>query len=113
MTTIIIYKNNENYVGYECFGHSGYGEYGSDIVCASISTLVQSIAMGIKEVLKIDVKIKSNDDKGEFKLVISNNLNKRQIEDVNLLINTMKVAVIDLESQFPKNIKLEEKTYVY
>ena len=113
MTTIVIYKNNENYVGFECYGHSGYGEYGNDIVCASISTLVQSTAMGIKEVLKIDAKIKSDDKKGMFNILVSKDLNKRQTEDVNLLINTMRVAVIDLESQFPKNIKLEEKTYVY
>lgn len=112
MTTIVIYKNNENFVGYECYGHSGYGEYGSDIVCAAISTLVQSTAMGIEKIVKADCKISSNEKKGTFKLVVSK-AQEDKSKDINLLINTMKFALLDLEIQFPKNIKLEEETYVY
>ena len=34
-------------------GHSGYAESGEDIVCASISTLMQALWIGLDEILKI------------------------------------------------------------
>ncbi len=41
MTKLKIYIDNDHYVGFSCKGHSDYSEYGTDIVCASISTAVQ------------------------------------------------------------------------
>ena len=61
MTTIVIYKNNENFVGYECYGHSGYGEYGSDIVCAAISSVSYATLNGIEKVLNIPFGYEKND----------------------------------------------------
>ena len=34
-------------------GHSGYAESGEDIVCASISSLMQALWIGLDEILKI------------------------------------------------------------
>ena len=41
MTNLRVYRKGKLYIGFECEGHSGYGEEGSDIVCAAISTAVQ------------------------------------------------------------------------
>lgn len=41
MTTLRIYRKEDVFIGFECSGHSGYSEAGSDIVCAAISTAVQ------------------------------------------------------------------------
>ena len=41
MTVLRIYRKGSDYIGFECSGHSGYGEAGSDIVCAAVSTAVQ------------------------------------------------------------------------
>ena len=41
MTKLRICKNGDHFVGFECFGHSGYAEQGEDIVCAAVSTAVQ------------------------------------------------------------------------
>ena len=41
MTQITIYrKQNRDVERFTCSGHAGYSEYGTDIVCASISVLV-------------------------------------------------------------------------
>ena len=44
MTRLKFLKSNNQYVGFECIGHSGYSESGSDIVCAAVSTAVQMCA---------------------------------------------------------------------
>ena len=41
MTVLKVFRNGKLYTGFECVGHSGYAEAGSDIVCAAISTGVQ------------------------------------------------------------------------
>jgi len=35
-------------------GHTGYAERGSDIVCASVSVLMQALQVGLQDVLNID-----------------------------------------------------------
>ena len=35
-------------------GHTGYGEQGSDIVCAAVSTLMQALQVGLQDVLDIE-----------------------------------------------------------
>ena len=35
-------------------GHSGFASSGSDIVCASVSTLIQALHVGLEDVLHLD-----------------------------------------------------------
>ena len=51
MTHIIIYKNSSNgeIVGFNCEGHSGYSDAGSDIVCSAVSTLTINTINSIEE----------------------------------------------------------------
>jgi uncharacterized protein YsxB (DUF464 family) len=35
-------------------GHAGYADAGSDIVCASVSALVQALGVGLRKVMKLD-----------------------------------------------------------
>jgi len=35
-------------------GHSGYAASGEDIVCASVSSLMQALWIGLEEILKVD-----------------------------------------------------------
>lgn len=41
-------------------GHSGFAESGSDIVCAAVSTLMQTLYVGLVDVLHIDATEKDN-----------------------------------------------------
>ena len=43
MTTIIFYKTNGFYYGFEEQGHTGYGEEGDDILCAALSAMTMLI----------------------------------------------------------------------
>ncbi len=43
MTTIIFYKSEGNYYGFEEQGHTGYGESGDDVLCAALSSMTMLI----------------------------------------------------------------------
>ena len=39
MTTIVFYRNDGIFYGFEEQGHTGYGEEGDDILCAALSSM--------------------------------------------------------------------------
>lgn len=113
MTTVIFYLKDSNYYSIECFGHSDYLERGKDIVCASISTMVQSIYVGIKEVLKLKALRNINEKDGLYSIVLNKNEKQINLNKSNVLFQTAYLTLKNLQKQYPKNLKLEEKTYVY
>lgn len=109
MTNVKFIKNKDgNYISLIVSGHTGYAEYGQDILCASISAISCSLALGIKNVLKIKAKIVKKDDDGFLEILLPSNLNKAQFEKSNLLFETAKVSFLDLMKGYKQYIKLEE-----
>lgn len=109
MTTIKFYKNNNDYFKIEATGHTGYGESGKDILCASISSILQSGALGLKKVLKLNPKIVNTvDGYILIELPINQNLCKAQV-----LFETMLESLKDLKTGYSNYIKLEVIDYVY
>ena len=62
MTSVRIVKSKvTGYKSFEVFGHSGYSEEGSDIVCASISTSTE-LTIGILEKFSVDTRLDIRED---------------------------------------------------
>ena len=57
MTILRIYRQGKLFTGFDCSGHSGYGEEGTDIVCAAISTAVQYCINCGEKVLRIPLQL--------------------------------------------------------
>ena len=58
MVTAIIKKNSNKYVSFECKGHAGFAEAGSDIVCSAISMLSINTANSIIELTDTSINPK-------------------------------------------------------
>ena len=107
MTIIEFIKKKNCIVKYSAIGHADYSEHGTDIVCASISSILQFPLAGITELLNI-VPVFHIDD-GDFEIDLRNvNLQNRDHE-VNILLNTMFIMLKELENEYPKYLKLVEK----
>ena len=57
MTVLKVFRKGKLYTGFECSGHSGYAEAGSDIVCAAISTAVQYCINCGEKIARIPLEI--------------------------------------------------------
>ena len=55
MTTVKFGKSDNRIVSVECDGHTGYGVEGEDIVCAALSSIVQTAVLGVMRVAGINV----------------------------------------------------------
>ena len=82
-------------------GHANYKEYGNDIVCASVSSIIYTTINGILNINKEAIKYTDNDT------LEINILSKDEI--TIKLINNMLELLKDLERQYPKNIIVKEK----
>ena len=55
MTVIQVCRHNGFPAGVSASGHSGYAESGEDIVCAAVSVLIQTLYIGVVDVLGLSV----------------------------------------------------------
>lgn len=105
MIKINIFKKNNNYVGIKCVGHSGYDDFGRDIVCSAVSSLIFNAEIALNEVLKIKSKLQSNEKTAEFSLSVVDA--KGNDKMVNVIFESLEISLSRLEKQFKKNVKLE------
>ena len=87
---------NEKFI--KVSGHANFDEYGKDIVCASVSSIVYTTINGI---LSLDNKAIEVKDTNILEIdIIKNDITTKK------LINNMICLLEELEKQYPDNIKI-------
>ena len=61
MITVTFCVRDERLTGFQITGHSGYGEQGTDIVCAAVSSAAILVANTATEVLHLNADVKEKD----------------------------------------------------
>ena len=99
MTTILIRKTKDSYQGFNCIGHAGYADAGSDIICAAVSVLVFNTLNAIESYTDDTMNVVTNDEAG----LVS--------DRAKLLLDTMILGLTGIEKQYGKKflrLKFEE-----
>lgn len=110
MTTIKIKKRNNDIISVECSNHTGFAEYGKDIVCAGVSSITQTAVLGIKELTNCKHNYVVDEKSGFLKLeIIDIDKNSADYKNAQVILNTMLLGIKNLQEQYPKYIKLEDK----
>jgi len=99
MIKVEVVKEDNFYKKVSILGHAMYDEYGKDIVCSAVSSIVTTTVNGIlaldKDSLNYEVK-----KEGLFITNISNDINTQK------LTNNMVSLLKELEDEYPTNIKV-------
>lgn len=107
MTVIKIFRDSSgNIIKAQLSGHTGYSEEGSDIVCASVSSVVFMTLNGIEKVLGIDFGYETDD--GYLFFVLPDDLEDDNRKNINILLDSMYLFLKDLQKQYPGNICITE-----
>ena len=80
-------------------GHSGYSESGSDIVCASVSSICITTVNALLSIDEDCIEYEENDGYLNIKI-------KKHNEVVDKLINNMIDLLKELQNQYKKNIEI-------
>lgn len=62
-------SSSDKLLGFRVTGHAGYGEFGHDVACASVSSAVMMAANTITEAFKVDAKVVVDENEIIVKLV--------------------------------------------
>lgn len=109
MTKVVIRKKNNKISEVECDGHTNYGEKGEDIVCASLSSVVQTAVLGLLMVAGIELDMKRDDSAGYLRFTLPDKLSEDQSIKACAILDTMLCGISDLNEGFSDYVELEVK----
>ena len=109
MTTVVVRTESGKIHSVECDGHTGYGEEGEDIVCAALSSIVQTALLGLFGVAEVNVKVTRSDADGYLKMVLPSDMDEVQTDRAEVILRTMLLGIRDLHEGYSDFIELEVK----
>ena len=83
-------------------GHANYDDYGKDIVCSSVSSIVMCSVEAIATFDETAINIKQDKDKLDIIINKKDNITLK-------LINNMLKCLKEIEKQYPKNIQINDR----
>ena len=83
-------------------GHSGYAESGSDIVCASVSSVVWLTVNGIEKQNLAQLSYEERD--GFVKCIISGS----RMDGADVLLNSLVMCIAELSGQYKEFLKFTQ-----
>ncbi len=104
MINLTLNEVNLSLKSFTVTGHSTIGKKGNNLLCAGVSTLIQTIIISFKKIVCIDISLDIDD--GFIYCKFPDDLTKTQTDNISLLIMTMICGMEDLKKQFPKEINI-------
>ncbi len=96
MISFTVWKSGSQYRGYAAKGHAGYGEEGSDIVCAAVSALTQTTANAIEAFTQDPFEQELSEDGGYLRMWFPDGLHK----EASLLMDALVLGIQGIEEAY-------------
>ena len=108
MINVIVIKEKQTIKTIEATGHSGYADLGQDIVCSAVSTLLETLANGLTEVVKAQVKVVVDENIPHLSVTL-NEPDKEKCKYAQVLMQSTLLGIKGVAQEFSKFIKIKEK----
>ena len=113
MTTIIFYKTEGAYYGFEEKGHTGYGESGDDVLCAALSSMTMLIINAIEVTYGSSVDYSIDEKTTDIRLIAKSALPKYEKDEkkqyaVSGLIQAYFYQLMDLTEEYYDYLDVKE-----
>lgn len=106
MTKVKFFTQEDRITGFCVSGHSGYGEEGTDIVCAAVSTAVQMAEATLNDVLGVRAKTRVNADEARITLTLP--AASEEEDAAQAVLAGMMITLCDLRDEYPDYIEVLE-----
>ena len=113
MTTIIFYKSDGYYYGFEEQGHTGYGESGDDVLCSALSAMTMLIINTIEISYASNVEYTVDEKTTDIRLIAKSALPKYESDEkrqyaVSGLIQAYFLQLMDLLEEYYDYLDVRE-----
>ena len=102
-----INKTEKSFVGFSIKGHSGYAESGSDIVCASVSSMVMLFINMVNDVFQCEFDFKSNEKNASVTFELAKP-EDAESDDAIKGIETLCNCIKAVSEEYPDFVKVTE-----
>ena len=96
MISITIFKQGEQYTGFEFKGHAGFAKIGKDIVCAAVSAIVINTANSIEKFTSDQFSIDEGKNGGYLKM----SFQEENSSELKLLLDSMCLGLEKIQEQY-------------
>ena len=108
MINVIVIKEKQTIKTIEATGHSGYAEEGQDIVCSAVSTLMETLANGLTEVVKAKVEVKVDENIPHLSVTLTE-VDTEKCKHAQVLMQSTLMGIKGVAQGYSKFIKIKEK----
>ena len=109
MTTVSFLVEQARIVGFDVQGHSGWGEEGSDIVCAAVTSAVRLVEATVNDVMGLCAAVKVNPQDAAISLRLPGGLEQTAESTCQNLLTGLMVYLAQLHDEYPENIEVMEE----
>ena len=106
MTTCEFFRDGGRITGFSVYGHSGYSEAGSDIVCAAVSAVVAMAEATINDVCGAKAKVRVKNEDARITLTLPASCDEE--ESVQAVLAGMLLYLCSLRDDYPDHIEVLE-----
>ena len=100
MTRVSLFRDPQGRLcGFQCRGHAGYAEEGSDIVCAAVSALSITCCNALESVAKVSPEVTERD--GLLTVRVGP---ERLNHDGEIVLRVFEQGIGDIAASYPKHI---------
>ena len=113
MTTVVFYKADGIYYGFEEQGHTGFGEEGNDVLCAALSSMTMLLVNAIEVSYACDVSYTIDEKTTDIRVIAKSALPAYEKDDkkqfaVSGLISAYYYQLMDLLEDYYDFLDVKE-----
>ena len=108
MTTVTFLTEDARIIGFDVQGHSGWGESGEDIVCATITSAVRLVEATVNDVMGLCAAVKVREADASISLRLPGGLANTAESTCQNLLTGLMVYLAQLHDEYPDNIEVME-----
>ncbi len=106
MTRCEFFTEGDRIKGFSVSGHSGYGEAGTDIVCAAVSAVVTMAEATINDVCGAKAKVRVKDEQARVTLMLPASCDEE--DTVQAVLAGMMITLCGMRDDYPDFIEVLE-----
>ena len=110
MTRVTFRTEGDRITGFDCKGHSGSAEAGSDIVCAAVTSAIRLVEATVNDVLGLAASVKVREKDASISLRLPGGLDPTAESTCQSLLTGLMVYFAQLHDEYPDNIEVLEES---
>lgn len=109
MTAVQFFQSAGRFVGFKAKGHTGYAPSGRDIVCAGLSTLLQTAVLGLQELAGVDLEVEQEPKSGLLACRIGETADKAKLAKADLILNLAYLGLRQIAADYQEYVQISLK----